>query len=210
MTLHFLTSTHAFGSTSCVPPDRVCSIFSGVAWNPCSGKHNRCAHGPVPQYCTLKMRQLADQATTESVCLARHNGGQAVSDYGHFFSVGLENAGSPLQQNLARDYINRTALGTELSPTIRAKVHRVADLMLDVHKTLVHMRYLEPEAIELGPHDINVTLCREHKIDRSIVYLWQILPYLVLSYAETSVFIFGGTLVDFRDEEHIVNSRDSK
>ncbi|KAF7185704.1 hypothetical protein HII31_12935 [Pseudocercospora fuligena] len=99
-------------------------------------------------------------------------------------------------------------LASELPPTTRAKVHRVADLMLEIYSTLVDMQYLEPEAIRKGPHKINITLSREQEIDDSVIYLWQILPYLNLAYAEASGFIFGGTFVDFRDDGDILSSRD--
>ncbi|EME77222.1 uncharacterized protein MYCFIDRAFT_42112, partial [Pseudocercospora fijiensis CIRAD86] len=124
------------------------------------------------------------------------------------YCFALEAPWSSWRQRPLEDYTNRTVLGSELPPTTRAKVHRVADLMLEIYRTLVDMQYLEPEAIRKGPHKINITLSREQDVDDSVIYLWQIRPYLDLAYAEASGFIFGGTFVDFRDEGDILRSRD--
>ncbi|KAI5361059.1 hypothetical protein Slin14017_G092340 [Septoria linicola] len=104
--------------------------------------------------------------------------------------------------------LSRASLGERLTAAQRAQLHTVADLVLEVYKTLADMRYLDPLGIDTGPHEIDLDYCRQQNIGDSIVYLYQILPYINVSEAGQPGFVFGGQFSDFRDNDCIELSRD--
>ena len=103
---------------------------------------------------------------------------------------------------------SRTLLGDQLSDAQRLRLHTVADLLLEVYQILGDMRFLDPVGIETGPHDIDVEFCQEQDIATSIIYLYQILPYVNISETGQHGFAFGGQMADFRDIEYVYLGRD--
>lgn len=103
---------------------------------------------------------------------------------------------------------SRTLLGEQLSDAQRLRLHTVADLLLEVYQILGDMHYLDPIGIETGPHEIDAEFCQEQDIATSIIYLYQILPYINVSEAGQHGFAFGGQMADLRDIEHIYLGRD--
>ncbi|EOO00455.1 hypothetical protein UCRPA7_4048 [Phaeoacremonium minimum UCRPA7] len=99
---------------------------------------------------------------------------------------------------------------SELSASQKARLQRVADLMLDIYKTLAEMRYLDEDGIQIGPHDIEQLLpaYKEHGLDGSIVYLYSILPYVDTDLAGNYDFLQGGSFADFRNPEDVEQGRD--
>ncbi|KAH6641059.1 hypothetical protein F5144DRAFT_641723 [Chaetomium tenue] len=97
-----------------------------------------------------------------------------------------------------------------LTPKQKKRLHEVADLMLQIFHTLARMRYLEPEWIEPGPHDISALMpvYKFLNIDPAIIYLYSILPYLKdAAYKHGVDFFRGGEFVDFRDREDVEQGR---
>ncbi|KAK8868510.1 hypothetical protein PGQ11_007088 [Apiospora arundinis] len=95
----------------------------------------------------------------------------------------------------------------EISPKQKTQLHRVADLLLVVYHTLVEMRYLEPEDIEEGPHDVSELMPYYESLglDPTVIYLYSILPYVD---AGDRSFFQGGDFADFRDRGHVKIGRD--
>jgi hypothetical protein len=91
----------------------------------------------------------------------------------------------------------------------KKRLHEVADLMLQIFRTLARMRYLEPEWIEPGPHDISglMSLYESLNIDPAIIYLYSILPYLKPEADRIHIF-HGGEFVDFRNRRDVEHGRD--
>jgi hypothetical protein len=73
-----------------------------------------------------------------------------------------------------------------LTTSQKAQLHEVADLMLEIYRTLARMRYLDSSWIYEGPHNIDALLPMYHScgLDASIIYLYSILPYIDTSGAE--------------------------
>ncbi|EAW19923.1 uncharacterized protein NFIA_095430 [Aspergillus fischeri NRRL 181] len=97
-----------------------------------------------------------------------------------------------------------------LPPDQKARLHEVADLMLEIYHTLAQMRYLDPAGIEQGPHNIDHLrpLYEKLKIDPAIIYLYSILPYVNRHVAGNEHFFHGGAFTDFRREEDVMQGRD--
>jgi hypothetical protein len=92
----------------------------------------------------------------------------------------------------------------------KKRLHEVADFMLQIFHTLARMRYLEPEWIEPGPHNISalMPLYESLNIDPAIIYLYSILPYLKQAAHDRGVDFFrGGEFVDFRDKGDVEQGR---
>ncbi|QMW44378.1 hypothetical protein G4B11_007798 [Aspergillus flavus] len=98
----------------------------------------------------------------------------------------------------------------QLTPTQKANLHEVADLMLEIYQTLANMRFLNPAGIIKGPHNIdNVReLYEKLGLDPSITYLYKILPYIDIFVAGQTDFFQGGIFADFRLPEDIEQGRD--
>lgn len=96
-----------------------------------------------------------------------------------------------------------------LSPSKKAQLHEVADLLLEVYRTLARMRFLDPSWILEGPHDIEALrpLYHSHGLDASIIYLYSILPYIDTAWAKEVDFFQGSDFADFRDEEDVEQGR---
>ncbi|KAK4233850.1 hypothetical protein C8A03DRAFT_19145 [Achaetomium macrosporum] len=93
-----------------------------------------------------------------------------------------------------------------LSPKQKARLHEVADILLSIIRTLERMRYLQPEWINPGPHNIDALLPLYHSLhlDPSIIYLYSILPYLEQPNID---FFQGSSFADFRTEEDVREGR---
>jgi hypothetical protein len=102
------------------------------------------------------------------------------------------------------------AIAQSLTPKEKARLHKVADLMLEIFRTLERMRYLDPEWIQPGPHDLSehMALYESLNIDRSIIYLYHILPYLNPVMRNRLDFYDGGTFMDYRNKDDVERGRD--
>ncbi|OJJ49481.1 hypothetical protein ASPZODRAFT_140378 [Penicilliopsis zonata CBS 506.65] len=91
-----------------------------------------------------------------------------------------------------------------------AQLHEVADLMLKIYETLARMRYIDPSAIERGPHNVTelLPLYETLGLDSSVIYLYSILPYINPIVAGRRDFFHGGQFADFRDPEQVEQGRD--
>lgn len=97
-----------------------------------------------------------------------------------------------------------------LTPAKKAQLDEVANLMLDIYRTLVRMRYLDDSWIQEGPHDIDalIPMYRAYNLDDSIIYLYSILPYVDAGGATDLDFFQGGQFADFRLEGDVKRGRD--
>lgn len=98
-----------------------------------------------------------------------------------------------------------------LTPAKKAQLHEVADLMFEIYRTLVRMRYLDASWICEGPHEIDEALLaiyRAHGLDDSVIYLYSILPYVDAAGAVGLDFLQGGEFADFRKEGDVKQGRD--
>lgn len=102
-----------------------------------------------------------------------------------------------------------TTMDATLTPKQKKRLHEVADLMLQIFRTLARMRYLESEWIEPGPHDVSalMPLYKSLNIDPAIIYLYSILPYLKREAGRRHIF-HGGEFVDFRTRRDVEQGRD--
>ncbi|KAJ5288867.1 hypothetical protein N7478_001897 [Penicillium angulare] len=90
------------------------------------------------------------------------------------------------------------------------RLHKVADLMLEIYQELARMRYIQPAGIQLGPHN-NTHLepaYDELDLDPSVKYLYSILPYIDTLSAGQDSFTQIGEFADFRDIEQAEQGRD--
>lgn len=98
-----------------------------------------------------------------------------------------------------------------LTPGEKARLHNVADLVLQIYLTLARMRHVDPDTIQRGPHDLSDlyplfdSLC----LDPRVVYLYHILPYLDPRRAEHVGFVQGARLADFRREADVRCAREA-
>ncbi|KAL4911425.1 hypothetical protein BDW74DRAFT_184774 [Aspergillus multicolor] len=101
---------------------------------------------------------------------------------------------------------------TSPTATQKAQAHEVATSLLDIYETLAEMRYLDPDSIQRGPHNITSieTLYTSNNIylDPTIIYLYSILPYIGEPSVSVSDFLHGGTFIDFRDPGYMHENRD--
>ncbi|KFZ20687.1 hypothetical protein V502_03070 [Pseudogymnoascus sp. VKM F-4520 (FW-2644)] len=91
----------------------------------------------------------------------------------------------------------------------KEQLHEVANLMLDIYRTLVHMRHLDPSWIIEGPHNIDdlLPMYRSYDLDASVIYLYSILPYIEPARGKRMDFFQGGAFADFRDVEDVKRGR---
>ena len=101
-------------------------------------------------------------------------------------------------------------LAQSLTAREKARLHEVADLLLQVYHTLARMRYLEPEWIQPGPHDLDehMALYSSLDLDRSTIYLYHILPYLDPATRDRLDFFGGGEFIDYRVPSDVEEGRD--
>lgn len=104
--------------------------------------------------------------------------------------------------------VNMDAL--RVTSAMKVQLQEVANLMLEVYRTLERMRYLQPECINPGPHGIEsfIPMYRSHGIDDSIIYLYNLLPYIDLAHTDDVAFIHGSSFIDFRKEDDVQQGRD--
>ncbi|KAJ5982268.1 hypothetical protein N7451_012368 [Penicillium sp. IBT 35674x] len=101
-------------------------------------------------------------------------------------------------------------LRSSLDTVQRAQLHEVADHLLEIYKTIARMRFLKPEWIEPGPHDISDKLpaYRKFNIDDSILYLYSIMPYIKSDQYRSPDFFHGSSFIDYRDIRVVERGRD--
>lgn len=78
-----------------------------------------------------------------------------------------------------------------LSTEQKARLHEVADLMLQIYSTLAEMQYIHPTGIICGPHNIPdeiQQLYADLELDPSIIYLYSILPCIDSQAADAEGF----------------------
>lgn len=97
----------------------------------------------------------------------------------------------------------------DVSDAQKATLRNVADHLLQIYKTLARMRYLDPDWINVGPHDIaaNIADYRSHGLEDSIIYLYSVLPYINSDFAGQVDFYEGGEFIDFRNPARLRRSR---
>ncbi|WPG99961.1 Hypothetical protein R9X50_00278400 [Acrodontium crateriforme] len=105
---------------------------------------------------------------------------------------------------------NQTYSPSLVSADQKAKLHEVADLMLEIYETFAEMRYLDPEGIIRGPHDITnmKDTYSKHGLDPAIIYLYSILPYVDETEADAKDFFHGSCFADFRVPDEVERGRD--
>ncbi|CDM33092.1 hypothetical protein DTO013E5_5717 [Penicillium roqueforti] len=92
----------------------------------------------------------------------------------------------------------------------KARLQKVADLMLEIYEELSRMRYIQRAGIRRGPHNLThlEAAYDELDLDSSIKYLYSILPYIDPLAAGKDSFSRIGEFTDFRDIEQAERSRD--
>jgi hypothetical protein len=101
-------------------------------------------------------------------------------------------------------------IAQSLTPRQKARLHEVADLLLEIYHTLARMRYLDPDWIQPGPHDLREHMPLYHSLhlDPAIIYLYHILPYLDPVVRDRLDFFDRGRFIDYREKDHIEEGRD--
>ncbi|KAI5460524.1 hypothetical protein BGZ63DRAFT_387386 [Mariannaea sp. PMI_226] len=98
-----------------------------------------------------------------------------------------------------------------LNPSKKAQLKEVADLMLEIYRTLARMQYLDPAWIQEGPHGVDDDLLQmfeSHNLDPCVIYLYSILPYVDTGGVAEVDFFQGSEFADFRRSEHVERGRD--
>jgi hypothetical protein len=92
----------------------------------------------------------------------------------------------------------------------KAGLQEVADLMLEIYETLAEMRYVQPEGIIRGPHNIDSIRGEyaKHGLDPAIVYLYSIMPYIDTALADAPDFFQGGAFFNHMDASDVERGRD--
>ncbi len=87
----------------------------------------------------------------------------------------------------------------------KARLHEVADLMLQIYQTLVRARCISAAWIQRGPHDLTAQLPLYHSLglDARVIYLYSILPYLSPQRGVLATFFNSSGFIDFRDEDDV-------
>lgn len=100
-------------------------------------------------------------------------------------------------------------LSTALSSKQTAKLDEVADLMLQIYRTLADMRILNAAGIEEGPHDLTHLLpaYNKHGLAPEVIYLYGHLPYIGPA-AGASDFLWGSMFADYRYLGDVEQGRD--
>ncbi|KAG7290771.1 hypothetical protein NEMBOFW57_000774 [Staphylotrichum longicolle] len=103
-------------------------------------------------------------------------------------------------------------LDAGLTRAQKARLHEVADLMLQIYQLLARARYISASWIQPGPHDLTAQLPLYHSLglDPRIIYLYSILPYLApeRAAATQTTFFNSSPFVDFRKEEDVREAHD--
>ena len=83
-------------------------------------------------------------------------------------------------------------------------------MLLEIFETLAELRYVDPESIVRGPHDLGhlQDLYTEHNLDPTIHHSYTLLPYIDSSHTEARDFFNGGTCFDPTDERDVAQGRD--
>ncbi|KAL2858551.1 hypothetical protein BJY01DRAFT_201332 [Aspergillus pseudoustus] len=100
---------------------------------------------------------------------------------------------------------------TLVTATQKAQLEETATLLSTIYTTLAEMRYLDPVSIQTPPHNLTALYPlyqQQYNLDPSLLYLYSILPYIGPPSAGVTDFFHGSEFVDFRDPEHVVESRD--
>lgn len=102
----------------------------------------------------------------------------------------------------------------QISKDQKTELHEVADLMLEIYKTLAEMRYIDASEIIQGPHDLTETLSDYDDgetilgLDPAIKYLYTIMPYVANTGPHCNSELFGrSAFANFTDGEHIARMR---
>ncbi|KAJ0414499.1 hypothetical protein BJY00DRAFT_305558 [Aspergillus carlsbadensis] len=95
-------------------------------------------------------------------------------------------------------------------PTQQANLNEIAHLLTEIYTTLADMRYLGPNCIHHGPHDLSrlAPQYKKHNLDPAIIHLHSILPYIGAPSSGTTDFFHGSDFLDLRDPEQLAQSRD--
>ncbi len=104
------------------------------------------------------------------------------------------------------------ALDAGLTPKQKARLHEVADLLLEIYQTLARMRRIKAAWIQPGPHDLtaHLPLYASLGLDPRVIYLYSIMPCLDPLAASTSSarFFQSCGFFDPRNEEHVREARE--
>lgn len=103
-----------------------------------------------------------------------------------------------------------TAMDAALTHEQKAKLHEVADLVLQIYHTLARMRHLDADWIQPGPHDVSALgpLYASLGLDPRVVYLYGILPYVNPQFYDSVDFVQGTSFADFRTECYVRTARE--
>ncbi|KJZ77418.1 hypothetical protein HIM_03142 [Hirsutella minnesotensis 3608] len=93
----------------------------------------------------------------------------------------------------------------------KSQLHEVADLVLEIIRTLIRMRYICTSTVHIreGPHDISnlVPSLVARGLDPAIIYLYSILPYVDANRCGFSTFFQGSLFTDFRHLDIVEHGR---
>jgi hypothetical protein len=104
------------------------------------------------------------------------------------------------------------ALDVGLTPKQKARLHEVADLLLEIYQTLARMRRIEAAWIQPGPHDLtaHLPLYASLGLDPRVIYLYSIMPCLdpLAAITSSARFFESCGFFDPRNEEHVRDARE--
>lgn len=93
------------------------------------------------------------------------------------------------------------------------RLHEVANELLNIYQTLVDMRYVDPEALTRGPHELSAELLAGYArcdLDPAIVYLYSIMPYIDEAETDARDFFQGGAFFNQMSIRDVKRGRDPR
>jgi hypothetical protein len=95
----------------------------------------------------------------------------------------------------------------------KQRLHEVSDELLNIYKTLVKMRFVDYEALVVGPHKIDDKLMAEYEkcgLDPAVIYLYSIMPYINEKETAARDFFQGCAFFNPLDIHDVRHGRDPR
>ncbi|KAF2446040.1 hypothetical protein P171DRAFT_430277 [Karstenula rhodostoma CBS 690.94] len=95
----------------------------------------------------------------------------------------------------------------------KERLHEVANELLNIYQTLVDMRYVDPEGLIRGPHELSeklLTCYAQCELDPAIIYLYSIMPYIDGAETDAEDFFQGGAFFNQLSIRDVERGRDPR
>ncbi|KAK7189960.1 hypothetical protein DPSP01_013718 [Paraphaeosphaeria sporulosa] len=114
---------------------------------------------------------------------------------------------------MAKPNFDAKLAADSLSAEQRERIHGVVNELLNIYETLVAMRYVDPEALIRGPHELSEGLLASYaecELDPAIIYLYSIMPYIDGAETDARDFFQGGAFFNPLSIDDVETGRDPR